>query len=112
VPPAPDGATLPPFGRLGALDLQPAGSGVQCHVCGRHFANLAQHARLAHRLWADDYRERFGLNRGTALVAPSLSALHAALARAHDQGRSLTPIRVRPGDPRPPHRLEGRQRRQ
>src|SRR5438093_12554458 len=96
-------------GEPGALTVDLDGR-LRCHVCGRWFVNLAQHDRLAHGYWADDYREAFGLNRTTPLVGPTLSARHAALARAQGQARLLTPIRVRPGDPRPPHRAEGRQR--
>jgi hypothetical protein len=42
----------PCFGTLGRLDYD----ALSCHICGEWKRNLAQHARLAHRLSADAYR--------------------------------------------------------
>jgi hypothetical protein len=39
-----------------------------CHVCGRAYAFLAVHVRRTH-MSVDDYKEMFGLNRDTGLVA-------------------------------------------
>lgn len=41
-----------------------------CHECGHSWRHLATHARAAHGLLAADYRERHGLARTRALVAP------------------------------------------
>lgn len=62
----------PPFGELGRLEYDPVQDALLCHVCGGWYRSLAQHARLAHRLLADDYRELAGLNRQTALVTPTM----------------------------------------
>ena len=62
----------PAFGRLGLLDYDAADDTLQCHVCGKRFRNLAQHARIAHSLNADEYREWFSLNRSTRLMSPGM----------------------------------------
>ena len=59
---------LPPPGRLVTDD---DGARVQCHLCGRFYAFLAAHARQAHGLDAEPYRERFGLNREQGLASPA-----------------------------------------
>lgn len=60
-----------PYGELGRLTVTEDGSRVMCHVCGRYFRNLGQHAYYAHSLQADLYKERFGLNRTTAVASPA-----------------------------------------
>lgn len=47
----------PPFGELGRLEHDDLDDTLLRHVCGGHLRNLAQHARLAHDLTDDDYRE-------------------------------------------------------
>ncbi len=62
------------FGTLGRLDYDALTDALCCHVCGEWKRNLAQHARLAHRLSADAYRALAGLNRTTKLVTPRVRA--------------------------------------
>lgn len=84
----------PITGQLGVLASD--GEKVQCHICGRWYRYLANHARLAHDLYADEYKALFGLNVTTGLVGPATQALQAAIARRvfHDHwtgeaGRTL-----------------------
>jgi hypothetical protein len=62
--------SIPPPGRLIA-DVD--GARVQCHLCGRFYPKLGMHVRKGHGMDPDEYREQFGLNRGTALASPALS---------------------------------------
>lgn len=62
------------FGAFGHLDYEALIDALCCHVCGQWKRNLAQHARLAHRLSADAYRALAGLNRTTKLVTPTMRA--------------------------------------
>ena len=64
----------PRFGTVGRLDYDALTDALCCHVCGEWKRNLAQHARLAHRLSADAYRALAGLNRTTKLVTPTMRA--------------------------------------
>ena len=75
---------LPP---AGALVADADGARVQCHACGRWYANLGAHARRAHGLGGDDYRARYPLAWTLPLIAPALAARHRAAALARDQGR-------------------------
>ncbi|MBV9279258.1 MAG: hypothetical protein JOZ41_04180 [Chloroflexi bacterium] len=61
-------------GTAGRLDVDDLGDALLCHVCGRMCRSPAQHARMAHRLSADDYRRLAGLNRPTRLVSPGMRA--------------------------------------
>jgi hypothetical protein len=63
-------ASLPPPGRLVA-DVD--GARVQCHLCGRFYPKLGMRVRKGHGMDSDEYREQFGLNRGTALASPAIS---------------------------------------
>jgi len=74
-----DGAwAYAPFGLMFAVD---GGSRVVCHACGDALTALsAQHVRR-HGLTLVEYRERFGLNRKTSLVAPVLAE------KRHVEGR-------------------------
>ena len=69
-----DGGELPEglHGAHGRLEYDAGADALLCRVCGGSCRNLAQHARRAHGLSADEYRELAGLNRGTRLVAPSI----------------------------------------
>lgn len=66
---------------------------ILCLVCGRTFRQLTNTHLRGHSLTADDYRQRFGYNRGTALMARQLQALYRA--RAVRLGLA-TRIRVNP----------------
>ena len=59
-------------GTYGRLEYDEETDALLCRVCGGGYRNLAQHARLAHGLSADAYRELAGLNRQTRLITPSL----------------------------------------
>ena len=48
------------------------GEKVQCHLCGEWFVSLALHVRQIHDLTADEYREEFGLMRGTPLMGDGM----------------------------------------
>ncbi len=61
-------------GRFGLLSQDDSGH-LLCHVCGRGLLHLGTHARRAHGLSADDYRERYGLTSGTRLVAERVREL-------------------------------------
>lgn len=57
------------FGFYGCLLVSLDRETVQCHICGKLFANLAAHSRQKHNLTAVKYREKFMLARKTALVS-------------------------------------------
>lgn len=42
---------------------------ILCHICGRGFNSLTPHLRDKHGMTKDEYKEQFGLNRGTSLVS-------------------------------------------
>jgi len=56
------------FGYLGALSMSKDREMLQCHICGKMFAGLSMHL-AAHKTTADEYREKFGIARSTALVS-------------------------------------------
>ena len=56
----------PIYGERGVLADD--GERVECHACGRWFHHLGRHVAAAHGFTADEYREEFGLNRGTGLA--------------------------------------------
>lgn len=64
----------PRSGTFGRLDYDALTDALHCHICGEWKRNLAQHARLAHRLTSDEYRALAGLNRTTKLVTPTMRA--------------------------------------
>lgn len=49
---------------------------ILCLVCGQSFRQLTNTHLRGHGLTADDYRQRFGYNQGTALMAQELRALY------------------------------------
>jgi len=53
---------------FGKLMIAPDGK-VICHICKKQFHDVAKHARQKHDISADDYRERFGLNKGQSLIS-------------------------------------------
>jgi hypothetical protein len=60
------------YGRRGHLEYDPDEDRLLCHLCGGWFRSLASHARRAHSLSANDYRELAGLNRQTHLLSPGM----------------------------------------
>ena len=67
------------------------GDALLCHVCGRWYRALGNHAALVHRIPAADYRALFGLRAGTALVGTTLRA-----ARRQRNAAALRPFHARP----------------
>lgn len=69
------GKYQPPFitvpdghGYLGVVMLDKEADRIQCHQCGEWYQNLAAHVSFKHDLLANQYKEKFGLLPGTALV--------------------------------------------
>ena len=62
-------------GRYGIIDGDD--KSIKCHECGEHFASVAGHIYRAHGLRAKAYKDRHGLPRGTALIAPALARRQA-----------------------------------
>lgn len=56
-------------GYLGALRMTQDGMLVECHACGKLFADVGRHANSAHKMNAVKYRDKFELARMTSLVA-------------------------------------------
>ncbi|WP_367880404.1 MucR family transcriptional regulator [Schaalia sp. 19OD2882] len=74
-------------GEFGILDE--TDDGLLCHECGRRFEHLAAHVRPAHGLTAAEYRDLYGLPRGTPLVTSRISAAHSERARRVDSAGYL-----------------------
>ena len=53
-----------------------------CLLCGRCFINLERHTAQAHDVSADEYKERYGMPWGAALLAPSLREKKRAFQKA------------------------------
>lgn len=88
----------PLYGERGILADD--GERVECHCCGRWFHHLGRHVVAAHGLTTDEYREAFGLNRGTGLAGVRYRAkqrvnaarqLHHTWATAAERVRAITP---------------------
>ena len=79
---------------------------IVCHVCGRSYRQLTNTHLNGHDLTADEYKERFGLNRKTALMSLETHAWYQANAGSPDL------VLVRPKDsrrrPGGPERAQGR----
>jgi hypothetical protein len=109
--PAPDGSTALRVGRrrrgvlgvladgtefyapLGELEFVDDGTRVRCHLCGEAFRLLSATHLRGHEWTPAQYREAFGLNRGTALCAPAVSEQRRVAGRA----RYVADARVRDG---------------
>ena len=86
--------------------------GVVCLECGAVYKSLGRHI-ITHGVTLDDYREKWGYNRGTALMAPALREAHRERALARDFGSMGPPdSRLKALEARrrftPPYRLESR----
>lgn len=56
--------------------MKPLNDRIQCLICGKWYIFLASHVWQTHGWTVDDYREEFGLNRGTPLCSQSYSDMH------------------------------------
>ena len=45
-----------------------------CHVCGRSFKKLSIHIQSKHKLSTSEYKEKFGLNRGSSLTGKNFTS--------------------------------------
>lgn len=66
-------------GRYGIIDGDD--KSIMCHECGEYFASVAGHIYRVHGLRAKAYKDRHGLPRGTALIAPELARRQAENAQ-------------------------------
>lgn len=57
------------YGYYGALSVTMDGEKLQCHVCGKLFASVSAHARQAHKMTLDQYREKYQIAKTSALVS-------------------------------------------
>lgn len=57
------------FGYYGALLVTEDKTKLQCHICGKLFADVGTHARQAHKISVIEYREQFKLAKKTALLS-------------------------------------------
>ena len=47
------------FGHLGVVMYDDENDSIQCHICGVWVKMLAQHARMAHGIKSEQYRQQF-----------------------------------------------------
>ena len=59
------------FGRFGIIDGDE--HKLLCHECGEYFVSVAGHIYGAHGLRAREYKDRHGIPRGVALIAPEMA---------------------------------------
>ena len=78
---------------------------VVCLECGFRSQMLRRHLRTGHGLDAAEYRARWNLSPGHALIAPAYSARRSALAKQFGLGRKPSRIEADPpaSDAVPPH---------
>jgi hypothetical protein len=71
---------------------------IQCLVCGESFRQLTNTHLRGHRLAADEYKQRFGYNRGRPLMCRALSRLYTERAVKNGLAARIRqrPILVRP----------------
>jgi len=58
------------FGFMGTLLCTEDETQIQCHKCGHLFAKLTPHITYAHNFNSKQYKEEYGLNQTTPLLAP------------------------------------------
>lgn len=69
-------------GYQGVLLFDDINNKCQCHVCGRWFASVGQHAAIKHRIGRDDYKMRYGFTLKMALCSNYLSRIKSKNSRA------------------------------
>lgn len=67
------------YGRYGIIDGDD--KSIMCHECGEYFTSVAGHIYRAHGLRAKAYKDKHGLPRGTALIAPEMARRQAENAQ-------------------------------
>lgn len=60
------------YGYYGAILVTLDGEKMQCHVCGKLFGDVGIHARQAHSIAYDEYRDKYQLARGTSLISEAV----------------------------------------
>jgi predicted transcriptional regulator len=65
---------------------------ITCLECGKGFKSLKRHIRVEHQLDPQEYRAKWGLNKGYPMVAPNYAEARSKLAREMGLGR-------KPGEP-------------
>ena len=86
-----DGAWV--YAPVGQMTVTDEGRAVVCHACGEPLAGVSAAHAGRHGLSLAAYRERFGLNRKTSLIAPAL----AETRRVEGQRRWAVNAAVREG---------------
>jgi hypothetical protein len=71
---------------------------IRCLVCGESFRQLTNTHLRGHRMTADEYKRRFGYNRGRPLMCRALSRLYTERAVRNGLAARIRqrPILVRP----------------
>jgi len=57
------------FGYMGTITSTNDGNYIQCHICGRLYANMGGHLYAAHKMTAREYKDMFGLKYTSALIS-------------------------------------------
>lgn len=57
------------YGYMGTITSTNDGKYIQCHICGKLYANLGGHLYAAHKMLAKTYKKEFGLEFNTALIS-------------------------------------------
>lgn len=61
---------IPPMGEI----HHDSEGNIICHVCGRSFKKLSIHIQSKHKLSTSEYKEKFGLNRGSSLTGKNFKS--------------------------------------
>lgn len=74
-------------GFLGVIMYDDANNLCQCHVCGKWFRSVGQHANMKHQLQADDYKIKYGMTLKAPLCGIDLSRTKSKNSRlAYERG--------------------------
>lgn len=65
---------------------------LQCHVCGKWYRGIGNHARILHRLSAKEYKLKYGLPLGLGMVSTSTSAAHSKRVRQQNETMQESPL--------------------
>ena len=70
------------YGFMGVIAEDVETGKLECHICGKWFAQLSTHITLGHRMDnCDQYRRDYGLFQGTALKSKRLRLIQSATIR-------------------------------